>query len=602
MVLSKSLVDTNNSSNQTTWSNSSSSSPQISEKLTEIPTRNGETQPTELRKNNSANRVRRVSSSSNLEKLSEAEDDYSESGKNEVVEQSYRTKIVLNDGDVAPVFASESRTPEVRKRKPRTRLSSLNPERRENYTELFNRIDKQNHGKITAEDAKGFTTDTDLFMDLADTNKDGWIYKDEFIAYCHENEKRLNKLFDEIDESKDGLIDLPDLQRAFDKADVKYTDDQLKKIIQELDRKGTPHIDREEFIEGNLLLPTSSTDDFIQNIFERTHGMDFEQNPAGSKWYKFMYSFPGSAAAKTLSAPADRLKIFYQVYGDQWVAKGEKMKLSECYRMLKSEGGYAGLFRGNGINVFKSMPEQAVKLECNKWIRAKIKRYREKYAGRDVGDNTWDSGNFKQNAIQKQKLEEMRASLPLPILWEVAAGGLSGLAAQTVVYPADTLKVRVALSKTNEYKNTIDAVRSVYAEKTRMPFQICNFYRGYFSSLGVILYVAVELTTYNQLKPKFRKTAESMNISPHWGSGLVSFTAPAVGTICSYPLQLIRTKYQSDRRPKMNYRNFCMLTYKEQGVRGFYTGLIPNLAKSVISGSIILSWWSWIQSREEGNN
>lgn len=326
--------------------------------------------------------------------------------------------------------------------------------------------------------------------------------------------------------------------------------------------------------------------------------MDFEQNPTGSKWYKFMYSFPGSAAAKTLSAPADRLKIFYQVYGDQWVAKGEKMRLSECYRMLKSEGGYAGLFRGNGINVFKSMPEQAVKLECNKWIRAKIKRYREKYA---VGANSWDSGNFKQNAMQKQKLEEMR-SLPLPILWEVAAGGLSGLAAQTVVYPADTLKVRVALSKTNEYKNTIDAVRSVYQEKTRMPFQVCNFYRGYFSSLGVILYVAVELTTYNQLKPKFRKTAENMNISPHWGSGLVSFTAPAVGTICSYPLQLIRTKYQSDRRPKMNYRKFCMLTWKEQGMRGFYTGLIPNLGKSVISGSIILSWWSWIQSREEGNN
>lgn len=234
------------------------------------------------------------------------------------------------------------------------------------YTELFDRIDKNKDGKITAEDAKGFTTDPDLFMDLADTNKDGWIYKDEFIAYCHENEKRLNKLFDEIDESKDGFIDLPDLQRAFDKADVKYTDDQLKKIIQELDRKGTPHIDREEFIEGNLLLPTSSTDDFIQNIFERTHGMDFEQNPASPKWYKLMYSFPGSAAAKTLSAPADRMKIFYQVYSDQWVSKGEKMKLSECFRMLKAEGGYAGLFRGNGINVMKSMPEQAVKLECNK--------------------------------------------------------------------------------------------------------------------------------------------------------------------------------------------------------------------------------------------
>lgn len=58
--------------------------------------------------------------------------------------------------------------------------TQVSAEKIREYTELFNRIDKQKHGKITAEDAKGFTTDTELFMDLADTNKDGWIYRNGF--------------------------------------------------------------------------------------------------------------------------------------------------------------------------------------------------------------------------------------------------------------------------------------------------------------------------------------------------------------------------------------------------------------------------------------
>ena len=138
MVHTESIVDTNKNSNQAPWSNSSSSNPQISGNLSEIKTRNGDQQKPELRKQNSANRIRRVSSSSkNLENLSESGDDCSDIalGKTEIVGKRCRTKIVLNDDDddEAPAFVSVTRKPEVRKRKPRTRLSSLNPERKENY-------------------------------------------------------------------------------------------------------------------------------------------------------------------------------------------------------------------------------------------------------------------------------------------------------------------------------------------------------------------------------------------------------------------------------------------------------------------------------------
>ena len=66
-------------------------------------------------------------------------------------------------------LANTAKTQRIKKEVPSEKIRE--------YTELFNRIDKNNDGKITAEDASGFTTDPDLFMDLADTNKDGWIYR-----------------------------------------------------------------------------------------------------------------------------------------------------------------------------------------------------------------------------------------------------------------------------------------------------------------------------------------------------------------------------------------------------------------------------------------
>jgi len=472
-------------------------------------------------------------------------------------------------------------TRKPRQRSPRTRLTSVSPDREKSYTKLFHKLDTNHDGRIRAEDVKKLTPDPQHFMKLADTNEDGWIYIDEFIKYCHENEKRLNSLFDTIDDKNDGVIDAEELKRVLKKAGIIYTEDQVQKVFKELDTKGTNVIDRQEWVDKNLLVAADG--DFYQRIFERAHGME-EQT--GFQWFKFLYSFPGSCAAKTVTAPIDRVKIFFQVYSDQWHAGGkhaQRMSIRKCGSMLLQEGGVRGLFRGNMINVFKSMPENAIKLECNKYIRRLMK-----------GENSRPTQTQWKEGDKSQKRNK------LPFGYEVCAGGVSGLIAQTVMYPADTLKVRYALSRTGEFNSAMHATKSIYNTPTRLPMQWMNFYRGYLSSLGVIFYVAAELATYNSLQPFGRRFFNDYLNCPHWVSGTaVSFTAPAVGTIITYPLQLIRTRYQSDRRPKMGYTDFCKTILQRQGVRGFYTGLTPNLIKSVFSGGIILSWWTYVERQEK---
>jgi len=429
----------------------------------------------------------------------------------------------------------------------------MRPEKEAGYRRLFKELDKNKDGSIVKKDIAHLTPSPQVFMSQSDFDNDGKVKEDEFVRFCHENEKELHKLFDSIDTKNDGVIDLQELESAFKSAGIEYTSKQLESVLTALDNKGV--LEREVWVQKNLLLNTQCPTNFLEEAFVKAHDMDQSVN-----YMQKLRAFPGAALAKTVSAPFDRMKIFYQVYSHHYLKSSERMTLRKCLTELHSEGGVLGLFRGNGINVVKSMPEAAIKLECNKWIRHNFK-------------------NGNEN---------------LPIYKEILAGASSGLLAQSAVYPLDTLKVRIALSRTNEYKNSFDAIRQIYQEPTKRPLQICNFYRGFFSSLGVIVYVATELTAYNSLSAKFKKSCEQYNLNSAFASGASSFLAPAAGTIISYPLQLIRTKYQSDKRPKAGYLQFCQYTYQNYGFRGFFTGIVPNLFKSVISGSIILGWWSFV--------
>ena len=68
-------------------------------------------------------------------------------------------------------------------------------------------------------------------------------------------------------------------------------------------------------------------------------------------------------------------------------------------------------------------------------------------------------------------------------------------------------------------------------------------------------------------------------------------TANICGSIVSYPLQLVRTKLQSQGMPgkrKLFDGIFDCLaqTYARFGVRGLYAGLLPNFAKAIPASSI----------------
>ena len=90
------------------------------------------------------------------------------------------------------------------------------------------------------------------------------------------------------------------------------------------------------------------------------------------------------------------------------------------------EGGVRGLWRGNGINIIKIAPENAVKFAAYDFFKRWI---------RDQSDRD------------------------LTIRERFCAGSLAGGVSQTVIYPMEVMKTRLALRKTNEFSGIFDCAK-----------------------------------------------------------------------------------------------------------------------------------------------
>lgn len=174
--------------------------------------------------------------------------------------------------------------------------------------------------------------------------------------------------------------------------------------------------------------------------------------------------------------------------------------------MLK-EGGVRSLWRGNGINVMKIAPETAIKFAAYEQVKRLI----------------------RQNETR-----------PMTIGERFVAGACAGGFSQTVIYPFEVLKTRLALRQTGQYKGILDATQKIYRIEG-----IRSFYRGYIPNLlGIIPYAGIDLAVYETLKKKYLSYHETEQ--PSFLLLLACGSASStLGQVCSYPLALIRTRLQA---------------------------------------------------------
>ncbi|XP_077426481.1 mitochondrial adenyl nucleotide antiporter SLC25A24 isoform X2 [Vanacampus margaritifer] len=275
-----------------------------------------------------------------------------------------------------------------------------------------------------------------------------------------------------------------------------------------------------------------------------------EEKKSGYVWRQLMAGALAGCVSRSGTAPLDRLKVFRQVHGSSLFSGNV---LGGFQYMLK-EGGVQSFWRGNGINVLKIAPETAIKFTAYEKI--------------------------KHIMYGKKDTKTLR------VYERFLAGSLAGATAQTVIYPLEVLKTRLALRKTGQFSGMSDCAKQILQREG-----VAAFYKGYVPNmLSIVPYAGIDLAVYETLKfawlSRNRGVADP-GVMVLVGCGAISGTC---GQLASYPLALIRTRMQAQAsmkgsaKPSMSTLIYTIVT--QEGVAGLYRGISPNLLKIIPAVSV----------------
>nr|KYP48988.1 hypothetical protein KK1_029289 [Cajanus cajan] len=436
---------------------------------------------------------------------------------------------------------------------------------------------------------------------VCDADRDGRIDYHDFRRYMDDKELELYRIFQAIDVEHNGCILPEELWDALVKAGwysftpfnaathflhrvsylvpsyycmssfliqsyiaiffvagIEIDEVELARFVEHVDKDNNGIITFEEWRDFLLLYPHEATIENIYHHWERVCLVDIGEQaviPEGiSKHvHRSRYFIAGGiagAASRTATAPLDRLKVVLQVQTGRASIMPAVMKIWQ-------QDGLLGFFRGNGLNVVKVAPESAIKFYAYEMLKNVIGGGEEGKA--DIGT-----------------------------AGRLFAGGMAGAVAQIAIYPMDLVKTRLqtCASDGGRVPKLGTLTKDIWVHEGPRAF-----YRGLVPSLlGMIPYAGIDLTAYDTLKDLSKRyVLYDSDPGPlvQLGCGTVS---GALGATCVYPLQVIRTRLQAQPMNKSSaYKGMSDVfwkTLKDEGFRGFYKGLIPNLLKVVPAASI----------------
>lgn len=273
----------------------------------------------------------------------------------------------------------------------------------------------------------------------------------------------------------------------------------------------------------------------------------------------------GSAAgalAKTTIAPLDRTKINFQI------SKNLPYSFKAAINFLKNtyeKEGLLALWRGNSATMARIVPYAAIQFTAHEQWRKILQVDKD---GSDTKGRRF------------------------------IAGSLAGITSQSMTYPLDLARARMAVTdKYTGYRTLRQVFVKIWMEEGPR-----TLYRGYFATvLGVIPYAGVSFFTYGTLKREYYEVTG--NAKPNTLVSLAfGAVAGAAGQTSSYPLDIVRRRMQTmgvNKGANNQYRTIYSTLkkiYKEEGIKkGFYKGLSMNWIKGPIAVGISFSAYDLIK-------
>ncbi|KAM7463968.1 hypothetical protein LguiA_032089 [Lonicera macranthoides] len=253
------------------------------------------------------------------------------------------------------------------------------------------------------------------------------------------------------------------------------------------------------------------------------------------------------AAAKTVTAPLDRIKLLMQTHGLRAGQEGAKKAIGfiEALTLIGKEEGIKGYWKGNLPQVIRIIPYSAVQLFA-------YETYKKLFKGKND---------------------------ELSVIGRLAAGACAGMTSTFVTYPLDVLRLRLAVEP--GCRTMTEVALNMLREEGA-----ASFYNGLGPSLiGIAPYIAVNFCVFDLVKKslpeKFQKRTEAS-----LATALVSAT---IATLMCYPLDTVRRQMQMKGAPYKTFFDAFPGIVDRDGLLGLYRGFVPNALKTLPNSSIRLT-------------
>ncbi|KAF9074451.1 mitochondrial tricarboxylate transporter [Rhodocollybia butyracea] len=182
---------------------------------------------------------------------------------------------------------------------------------------------------------------------------------------------------------------------------------------------------------------------------------------------------------------------------------------------------------------------------------------------------------------------EGKVSAPRSLVAGLGAGMMEAIFAVT---PSETIKTKLiddANRPNPQYRGLVHGTLSIVRQEGML-----GIYRGLFPvMMRQGANSAVRFTTYSTLKQFVQGTARPGQTLPSAITFGIGAIAGLVTVYTTMPLDVVKTRMQS-LEARSQYRNSFHCAYRiftEEGIRRFWTGTTPRLARLVMSGGIVFT-------------
>jgi len=271
------------------------------------------------------------------------------------------------------------------------------------------------------------------------------------------------------------------------------------------------------------------------------------------------------AISKTIMAPVERIKLLMQTQdSNPKVLSGEVQRytgIGDCFSRVRSEQGMLAFWRGNLVNCLRYAPQQGSALAFN-----------------DLLNNIFPAFNPKTDFWKSFGVK-------------LASGGLAGAVANTICYPFDFARTRLASdlgTGKGQFNGIFDCILTTVRNQG-----LTGLYTGWsVTVMGAFVYRAGQLGCFKQIQD-LNPWAKDKGTLGAISSFAAVTTARTIIMPFNYPFDTVRRRMMLEsEKPKEKkiYKGSldCFFqVFRKEGAKGMYKGMVPELFRGV-GGSLVI--------------